>query len=82
MTDQLSGNAILRMLLVTLAQVWLGVIGMTMSLSGTMPSCGGRVICAIVGMAASGSLFVRIVVAQLERFYRGGLGSELSSPSA
>src|SRR5579863_5180510 len=76
MPDQLSAKAVLYLFITTLIQVFFAVVCITMALCESV-SCGGRVVCAIVGMASGGTLFTRIVCVQLGRFYRGGLGREV-----
>jgi hypothetical protein len=77
MTDQLDSNTILRLLVRTVLLTFFAVIGLTISLCGT-PSCGCKVFCAFVGMASGSILFIQIACAQMERFYRGGLGTHSS----
>ena len=77
MTDQLDSNTILRLFVPTLHLTFLAVVGLTVSSCDT-PSCGCKVFGAFVGMACGSVLFIQIACAQIERYYRGGLGTESS----
>jgi len=77
MTDHLDSNTILRLSVRTLLLSFFAVIGVTVSLCGT-PSCGSKVICALIPMASGGTLFTQIVCAQVARHYRDGLGTQTS----
>jgi hypothetical protein len=79
MADQLDSNTLLRLLVRTILLTFSAVVGLTVSLCDT-PSCGCKVFCAWVGMASGSILFIQIACAQMERYYRGGLGqSSLSA---
>ena len=81
MTDQLDGKTIVRLFVRTLLLTWFAVVGLTISLCST-PSCGCRIACALIGMVSGSILFIQISCAQIERHYRGGFGSRISSLNA
>ena len=81
MTDQLDGKTIVRLFVRTLLLTWLAVVGLTISMC-TTPSCGCRMLGALIGMASGSILFIQISCAQIERHYRDGTGSRSSSLNA
>jgi hypothetical protein len=70
--NEISTQAVGRLLVRTFLLAWFAVVGITVSLCDT-PSCDCRVICALVGMGSGCVLFMQVVCAQLARHYRAGL---------
>lgn len=70
--NEISTQAVGRLLVRTFLLAWIAVVGITVSLCDT-PSCDCRVFCALVGMASGCVLFMQVVCAQLARYYRAGL---------
>ena len=81
MSDQLDNKTVVRLIVVPFFLAWFTVVGLTAALCVT-PSCGCRLLCAVVGIASGAVLFLQIACAQIERYYQGAAQCQVASPGA